>query len=57
VEVEMSLALGMEYQLWSSADCINWEKVGETFIAEEEEMTFFFKVADYGRFFKLQEIY
>ncbi len=57
VEVEMSLALGMEYQLWSSADCINWEKVGETFIAEEEEMTFFFKIADYGRFFKLQEIY
>jgi hypothetical protein len=56
VEVEMSLVLGMEYQLWSSVDCINWEQVGEPFTAEEEEMTFFFKVADYGRFFKLQEI-
>ena len=56
VEVEMSLVLGMEYQLWSSVDCINWEQVGEPFTAEEEEMTFFFKVEDYGRFFKLQEI-
>ena len=56
VEVEMSLVLGMEYQLWSSVDCIDWTPVGEPFTAEEEEMTFFFKVADYGRFFKLQEI-
>jgi len=56
VEVEMSLVLGMEYQLWSSVDCIDWKQVGEPFTAEEEEMTFFFKVADYGRFFKLQEI-
>jgi hypothetical protein len=56
VKVKMHLVLGMEYQLWSSIDCINWEQVGEPFTAEEEEMTFFFKVADYGRFFKLQEI-
>ena len=56
VEVEMSLVLGREYQLWSSVDCIDWTPVGEPFTAEEEEMTFFFKVADYGRFFKLQEI-
>jgi len=56
VKVKMHLVLGMEYQLWSSVDCINWEQAGEPFIAEEEEMTFFFKVEDYGRFFKLQEI-
>ena len=56
VEVEMSLVLGMEYQLWSSVDCINWERAGEPFTAEEEEMTFFFKVEDCGKFFKLQEI-
>jgi len=56
VEVEMNLVLGMEYQLWSSVDCINWERAGEPFTAEEEEMTFFFKVEDCGKFFKLQEI-
>ena len=56
VEVEINLVLGMEYQLWSSVDCINWERVGEPFTADEEEMTFHFKVADYGKYFKLQEI-
>jgi hypothetical protein len=56
VRVKMHLALGMEYQLWSSADCINWEQVGEPFIAEKEEMDVWFKVEDYGRFFKLEEI-
>ena len=56
VKVKMHLVLGMEYQLWSSVDCINWEQVGESFIAEEEEMDLRFQVEDYGRFFKLQEI-
>jgi hypothetical protein len=56
VRVTMHLALGMEYQLWSSVDCINWEQAGEPFIAEEEEMDIRFQVEDYGRFFKLQEI-
>lgn len=56
VKVKMHLVLGMEYQLWSSLDAFNWEKVGEPFTAEEEEMIFFFEVIDYGRFFKLQEI-
>ena len=56
VKVKMHLVLGMEYQLWSSIDCINWEQVGETFTAEEEEMDIRFQVEDYGRFFKLQEI-
>jgi len=56
VEVEMNLVLGMEYQLWSSTDCVNWTKEGEPFIAEEEEMAFFFNVEDYVRYFKLQEI-
>ncbi|NCC60444.1 MAG: hypothetical protein EOM12_05795 [Verrucomicrobiae bacterium] len=56
VKVKTYLALGMEYQLWSSVDCINWEQVGEPFIAEEEEMDILFKVEDQGRFFKLQEI-
>jgi hypothetical protein len=56
VELEMSLTLGMEYQLWSSVDCINWEKEGEPFIAEEEEMSFFFKVEGFVRYFKFQKI-
>ena len=56
VKVKMHLILGTEYQLWSSADHVTWKKVGEPFIAEEEEMDSIFKVEDYGKYFKLQEI-
>jgi hypothetical protein len=56
VRVKMHLVLGMEYQLWSSADCINWEQVGEPFIAEKEEMDILRKIEGDGRFYKLQEI-
>ena len=56
VKVKTHLALGMTYQLWSSADCINWEEVGEPFTAEEEELDILFQAEKYGKFFKLQEI-
>ena len=56
VRITMHLALGMEYQLWSSTDCVDWTQEGEPFTAEEEEMDILREIEDNGRFFKLQEI-
>ena len=56
VRVNMRLVLGELYQLESSKDCVIWEKVGEPFIAEEEEMSIEFEVADYGRYFRIYEV-
>ncbi len=56
VRITMHLALGMEYQLWSSVDCVDWTQEGEPFTAEEEEMDILRETEGNGRFFKLQEI-
>ena len=56
VRVKAHLDPGMQYQLWSSVDCINWTQAGEPFTAQMEEIDILFEVENSGKFFKLQEI-
>ena len=46
VEIKMHLNLGEKYQLECTEDHITWEKVGEPFIAEDEEVKIRLEVID-----------
>ncbi len=56
VEITMLLNLGELYQLESTVDHITWEKVGEPFIAEDEEVKLRLEVVDRIRYFRVHEV-
>ncbi|MBP5759915.1 MAG: hypothetical protein J6W90_00870, partial [Verrucomicrobia bacterium] len=56
VEIKMHLNLGRKYQLECTEDNINWEKVGEPFIAEDEEIKIRLEVIDRIRYFRVREV-
>ena len=56
VEITMFLNLGELYQLESTVDHITWEKVGEPFIAEDEEVKLRLEVVDWVRYFRVHEV-
>ena len=56
VEITMYLNLGEKYQLECTEDHITWEKVGEPFIAEDEEVQLRLEVVDRGRYFRVHEV-
>ena len=56
VEIKMHLNLGEKYQLECTEDHIHWEKVGEPFIAEDEEVKLRLEVVDRIRYFRVHEV-
>ena len=56
VEITMFLNLGELYQLECTEDHIHWEKVGEPFIAEDEEIKIRLEVVDRIRYFRVHEV-
>ena len=56
IEITMHLNLGEKYQLESTEDHITWKKVGEPFIAEDEEVQLRLEVVDRVRYFRVHEV-
>lgn len=56
VSVTLNVVLGLKYQLETSTDLQIWEKVGQEFVAKEEEIIQEFDVNTVGKYFKVVEI-
>ena len=56
VLITMFVNLGEKYQLECTEDHITWKKVGEPFIAEDEEVQIRLEVVDHNYYFRVHEV-
>ena len=56
VLITMYVNLGEKYQLECTEDHITWKKVGEPFIAEDEEVHLRLEVVDHSYYFRVHEV-
>ena len=54
--VTMKVELGFNYQLETSKDLLLWEKVGEEFVAKDENLFQEFNIEAVGKFFRLTRV-
>ena len=56
VAVTMKVVLGFKYQLETSTDMLLWEKVGQEFVANDENLIQEFDVNSVGKYFRVVQI-
>ena len=56
VRLNLKVTLGLRYQLESSVDMNNWSVVGDSFIAESEEINQEFSTDTTGKYFRINEV-
>lgn len=56
IAVTMKVELGFNYQLETSKDLLLWEKVGEEFVAKDENLFQEFNIEAVGKFFRLTRV-
>jgi hypothetical protein len=56
VRVRLEVVLGQRYQIESSADLQVWQKAGDAFIAQDEDLQQDFEVDISGRYFRINQV-